>query len=172
MDRTTISGFLYFIMFQALNCHSEGGPKIEELKSIYMTCLKRQDGKNNSNRGHSGDDNWNSRGSNQKWDRERRLGSRDDRMSGRDDRMNDRDYRTSGSGRDDRINSRNDRDKINDGYNRDDRMGSRNDKVSNRDMMSRSEGYGRPDITGRDDFPLNDDFGSVSKRFIVVAIFF
>nr|UVB79192.1 odorant-binding protein 1 [Heortia vitessoides] len=168
---------------QALNCRSEGGPKEDELKTIYATCLKKQDGRNSSEREDQEDSDWKeSRGRfNQrtKWNRDMRdkndrIGGRDDRLSETGDRMNDRYDRT--DEREDRFRSRDDR-----MSNRDERMNGREDRMRDRDdrmdgrdysggnMMSKDNGYGREQLNSRyfphEDFSQTDGHDSDMSKY-------
>nr|UDM59896.1 putative odorant binding protein 9 [Corcyra cephalonica] len=150
----------------ALNCRSDGGPKEEELKSIYTTCLKEQDGKNSSNsRRYSDDQDWDEPhgyNSRRQWDRDdreredrNRARNRNDRTSGwndRNDRMGGRDGRT--GSRDDRMNRR-------------DMMEGRNDDMGSRnhDMTGHDDAVSRYHVTGRDDFPNSEEYlGDMSRN--------
>lgn len=174
-------------MVQALHCRSDGGPKENELRAIYRSCLKTQEGKNaTNNRGY--DDDHRDTKSRQKspWDREVKFGSNDrnkegygwdrnrddrrydDRMD-RNDRMGNRDDRSNYDGRanngydrsnyDDRMSNRNDR--INNYYERTDGMGR--DRVGYGDRMERSDGYGRSHVSAKDAFQQSDEFVSIKR---------
>lgn len=139
---------------QGLNCRSDGGPKEEELKTIYMNCLRRNDGRNsNDSKGYSSDQDWKDSRTNyqNRWDK------RDDRMASREDRM---------GGRDDR----HDHDRDNEGnygmMNRNDRMGGRYDGMGNRDRMeSVNRNNGRNyQMNGRNDRRSDDRMSSRNDR--------
>ncbi|XP_053609963.1 uncharacterized protein Obp59a [Plodia interpunctella] len=166
-----------FLYCNALNCRSDGGPKEDELKTIYKNCLKRQEGRNSSDsRRYSNDQDWNeARGYGQRnWDRDSRSNSdnnRDDRMGDRNDR-----YGSDRTGSRDRMGSRDDimsrddrigssRDRSN---SRDDRYGSRDDRGNNgmggRNRMGyQDDEVDRYRLSGRDDFS-SDDYGSDLSR--------
>lgn len=172
---------------QALHCRSDGGPKENELRAIYKTCLKRYEGKNVTNNQGYDDDRRDSKNRQKSpWDRDVKFGSndrneegygwdrnRDDRRY--DDRMDQNDRMGIGN-RDDRSNYDG---RINNGYDRgnyDDRMSSRNDRINNYneridrmgregmaygDRMGRTDGYGRSQISAKDSFPQSDEFVSI-----------
>ncbi|KAM3965167.1 odorant-binding protein 59a [Aphomia sociella] len=156
---------LYFLDSYALNCRSDGGPKEEELKTIYMNCLKEQDGRNSSNsRRYTDDQDWDEpRGHNSRsqWDREdkergdrNRQGSRNDRTGGRNDKLGGRNDRMDG-----RTGSRDDR------MNRRDMMDGRNDDMGGRNHDMTDDGIGRYHLTGRDDFSNSDeDLSDMSRH--------
>lgn len=174
-------------MLQALNCRSDGGPKEEELNSVYKNCLKKQEGKNSSDsRRYSDDQDWDEpRGYNQRnqWDRDGRSGrdkNRDDRGSNRD-RTRNRDNRMGGrddkmGGRDDKMEDRDEKIGNREGMmgNREDRMGYRHDArdpMEGREnrMSGRNDGMGRKDQggmgyhegdTNRYNFNGRDDFST------------
>lgn len=167
---------------QALNCRSEGGPKENELKSVYMTCLKKQDGKNSSDsRGYTEDQDWKETRGQSKFHHRSKWGSGnmgdiDDRMRDRDDRMDDRDDRTNREdrtrSRDDRMGGRNDRMGGRDDMNSRDRMGGRENIMNDRNnMMNRDEDanrYGREPLRGRHDFPQSDEYETVSPFSLMI----
>ncbi|KAI8437008.1 hypothetical protein MSG28_010408 [Choristoneura fumiferana] len=159
-------------IMKGLNCRSDGGPKEEELKTIYMNCLRRSDGRNsNDSRGYSSDQDWkDSRRNNQnRWDkRDDRMASREDRMTGRDDRY-DHDRDDEGnygmmnrndrmSGRYDSMGKRDRMESVNRNNGRNYQMNGRNDRRSGSDdrMNSRNDGD-QDDRHGRDDWMNRDD---------------
>ncbi|XP_063364446.1 protein starmaker-like [Cydia amplana] len=160
----------------ALNCRSDGGPKENELKRIYMNCLRRNEGRNASDSRHSDQDWRESRKKNQNhWDMRDDHSSKEDRIGSRVDR-HDHDRDDDGSydrGRNDRMGSRDrmgNRDRMDsderssgrhyqsDGRNdrmggRGDRMDGQNDRNGRDEWMGRDDRYRRDDmINGREDF--------------------
>ncbi|XP_037970904.2 general odorant-binding protein 71 [Plutella xylostella] len=73
----------------ALTCRSDGGPKEEELKMIYMNCLKSQDGKNSSNSRDYSDD-YSSR-EKRKHSKGSNFGRRENAFGGREESYGSRD---------------------------------------------------------------------------------
>ncbi|KAI5634606.1 PBP/GOBP family domain-containing protein [Phthorimaea operculella] len=78
--------FALILNCEALNCRSDGGPKEDELKTIYRNCLKKQNGKNfNQSRGYQSDDDWrDSKGHSQRspWDKDDKFGDDETRDDG------------------------------------------------------------------------------------------
>ncbi|XP_063826090.1 general odorant-binding protein 71 [Ostrinia nubilalis] len=138
---------------EALTCRSEGGPKENELKSIYMTCLKKQEGKNTSDsHGYTEDQDLKETRGQSKFHPKTKWNSGS--MGDIDDRIRDRDDRDDRSNRDDRS------------RNRDDRMGDRNDRMGGREeMFGRDRAGGRDNMNGRNNMmDKNEDMNRFGRE--------
>lgn len=174
-------------MGQALHCRSDGGPKENELRAIYKSCLKKSDGKNvTNNRGYADDRKEAKTRQKSPWDRDVKFGSNDrnEEVYGWDRNRDDRRY-DDRMDRNDRMGSRDDRSsydsRMNNGYDRSnygDRTSNRNDRINNYDdrmgrdgmgygdRMGRTEGNGRSQVSARDAFQQSEEFVSIKAYYI------
>ncbi|CAH0398229.1 unnamed protein product [Chilo suppressalis] len=189
---TSACDSLTAVMDTALTCRSEGGPTEEELKEMYMTCLKKQEGENSNETTYPDEQDWKDsrrrfnprhHGSRdeEREERTRNRGDREDKEE-REDRMRNRGDREDKEEREDRTRNRGDRtrgrDNTMDRTDNDRQKGNRNDR-NNRDknrMDGRDERNGKDNgyenkhrVIGRNedfgDDPFDDFYNSFPKNY-------